>query len=126
MTVQFNHTIVRCRDQAKAAAFLSELLGLGAPGRFGPFHTVELSNGVSLDFLDEEGEIPREHYAFLVGEDEFDEIFGRIKQRGTPYWADPGKRRPDAINHNDGGRGVYFDHPEGHLLEIITRPYGSG
>jgi len=30
------------------------------------------------------------------------------------------------INHNDGGRGVYFQDPSGHYLEIITRPYGSG
>jgi hypothetical protein len=25
-----------------------------------------------------------------------------------------------------GGRGVYFEDPSGHMLEIITRPYGSG
>lgn len=24
------------------------------------------------------------------------------------------------------GRGLYFEDPNGHLLEIITRPYGSG
>ena len=126
MGIQFNHTIVRCRDQAKAAAFLSQVLGLGPPGQFGPFHTVELSNGVSLDFLNVSGEISREHYAFLVSEDEFDAIFRRIEERGLEYWADPGKSRPGTINHNDGGRGVYFEDPERHLLEIITRPYGSG
>ena len=126
MSIQFNHTIVRCRDQARAAAFLSQVLGLGPPGQFGPFHTVELSNGVSLDFLNVSGEISREHYAFLVSEDEFDAIFRRIDERGIEYWADPGKSRPGTINHNDGGRGVYFEDPERHLLEIITRPYGSG
>ena len=126
MSIQFNHTIVRCRDQARAAAFLSQVLGLGPPGQFGPFHTVELSNGVSLDFLNVSGEISREHYAFLVSEDEFDAIFRRIEERGLEYWADPGKSRPGTINHNDGGRGVYFEDPERHLLEIITRPYGSG
>ena len=52
--------------------------------------------------------------------------FGRIRDRGLTYWADPGKSRPEAINHNDGGRGLYFDDPDGHRLEIITRPYGSG
>jgi catechol 2,3-dioxygenase-like lactoylglutathione lyase family enzyme len=126
MSIHFNHTIVRCRDQARAAAFLSQVLGLGPPGQFGPFHTVELSNGVSLDFLNVSGEISREHYAFLVSEDEFDAIFRRIEERGIEYWADPVKSRPGTINHNDGGRGVYFEDPEGHLLEIITRPYGSG
>ena len=43
-----------------------------------------------------------------------------------PYWADPGKHRPDEFNTNDGGRGVYWEDPSGHFLEIITRPYGSG
>ena len=43
-----------------------------------------------------------------------------------PYWADPFKGLPEQINRHDGGRGVYFDDPDGHKLEIITRPYGSG
>jgi hypothetical protein len=33
----------------------------------------------------------------------------------------PGKE----LHNNDGGRGFYFDDPDGHLLEVITRPYGS-
>ena len=61
-----------------------------------------------------------------MSEDEFDEIFGRIRARGLDYWADPGQRQPGEINHDDGGRGVYFPDPDGHLLEILTRPYGSG
>ena len=125
MSVEFSHTIVWCRDPRNAADFLSEILGLGPARKFGPFLVVELSNGVSLDFLQKDGEVPYEHYAFLIGEQEFDEIFGRIRERKIPYWADPAKRRPGEINHDDGGRGVYFDHPEGYLLEIITRPYGS-
>ena len=128
MSVQFNHTIVWCRDQRRSASFLSGILGMGPPRQFGPFLAVELSNGVSLDFLElEEGrELPYEHYAFLIGEREFDEVFERIRQGGVPYWADPAKRQAGEINHNDGGRGVYFEHPEGHLLEVITRPYGGG
>jgi catechol 2,3-dioxygenase-like lactoylglutathione lyase family enzyme len=125
MSVQLNHTIVWCRDPRNAADFLGEILGLGPARKFGPFLVVELSNGVSLDFLQKDGEIPYEHYAFLIGEQEFDEIFARIRERKIPYWADPAKRRPGQINQDDGGRGVYFDHPEGYLLEIITRPYGS-
>jgi catechol 2,3-dioxygenase-like lactoylglutathione lyase family enzyme len=61
-----------------------------------------------------------------VSEEEFDHIFARIKGRSLPYWADPGRQRPGCINRNDGGRGVYWNDPDGHLLEIITRPYGSG
>lgn len=126
MGVELNHTIVSARDRHASAAFLAEVLGLGAPKPFGPFLVVELANGVSLDVADAEGEITPQHYAFLVSEAEFDGIFGRIQARDLPYWADPARRRPGEINHNDGGRGVYFPAPDGHLLEIITRPYGSG
>ncbi|MGQ0697198.1 MAG: VOC family protein [Panacagrimonas sp.] len=126
MSMQLNHTFVRCRDQRKSAAFLAEILGLPEPTRFGPFHVVQLDNGVSLDFLDLPGEIFPHHYAFLIGEDDFDRVFARIRNRGFAYWADPGKRQVGEINHHDGGRGLYFDDPDGHLLEVITRPYGSG
>jgi catechol 2,3-dioxygenase-like lactoylglutathione lyase family enzyme len=126
MTVQLNHTIVAARDKQRSATFLSEILGLPEATRFGPFLVVEVDNGASLDFHDTEGEITPQHYAFLIGEDDFDDIFGRIQDRGLEYWADPFKSRPGEINRNDGGRGVYFDDPDGHLLEVITRPYGSG
>jgi catechol 2,3-dioxygenase-like lactoylglutathione lyase family enzyme len=126
MTVQLNHTIVHAHDSRASASFLAEILGLPAPTRFGPFQVVELANGVSLDFIDDEGEIACQHYAFLISEAEFDQIFGRIRERGHAYWADPGRTRPGSINHGDGGRGVYFVDPDGHFLEIITRPYGSG
>src|ERR1700751_6478320 len=87
---------------------------------------VEADNAVSLDFAKSSGEIIAQHYAFLVGEDEFDAAFGRIRDRGLTYRADPGKSGPGAINHNDGGRGLYFDDSDGHRLEIITRPDGRG
>jgi len=124
MSVQLNHTIVGASDRWASAAFLAELLGRPEPTAFGPFAVVDLDNGVSLDFQDTEGVQPR-HYAFLVSEEEFDQIFGRIRARGLPFWADPGQRRPGEINTNDGGRGVYWCDPDGHFLEIITRPYGG-
>ena len=126
MPAQLNHTIVASRDKRESAMFLSEVLGLPAPEPYGPFLVVEAANGVSLDFADHDGDIPSQHYAFLVSEDEFDEIFGRIRERGLTYYADPGARRPGEINTHDGGRGVYWSDPSGHWLEIITRPYGSG
>jgi len=126
MSVQLNHTIVWCRDKRVSATFLADILGLPAPATFGPFLVVEAGNGVSLDFHDVDGEIASQHYAFLIGEDDFDVIFGRIRQRELDHWADPARSRPGEINHNDGGRGVYFADPDGHLLEVITRPYGSG
>jgi catechol 2,3-dioxygenase-like lactoylglutathione lyase family enzyme len=102
VSVQLNHTIVSCSDQQRSAAFLSEVLGLPPATRFGHFLVVEADNAVSLDFAEPGGEIVAQHYAFLVGEDEFDAAFGRIRDRGMTYWADPGKSRPGAINHNDG------------------------
>ena len=126
MPAQLNHTIVWVRDADRSAQFLSEMLGLPAPVRFGHFRVVETANEVSMDYAATTRDIAPQHYAFLISEEEFDEIFARIEERSLDYWADPGRRRAGAINHNDGGRGVYFPDPDGHLLEIITRPYGSG
>ncbi|WP_434592880.1 VOC family protein [Streptomyces sp. A5-4] len=127
MSIALNHTIVHARDNRVSADFLAHILGLEAGAQAGPFVPVELSNGVTLDF----GSIPPEsivtqHYAFLVSEEEFDGIFRRIKESGTEYFADPHRKQPGEINHNDGGRGVYFMDPAGHGMEAITRPYGSG
>lgn len=127
MSIELNHTIVHARDPHASATSLAEILGRPAPGRFGPFHTVALDNGVTLDFIEADATSTTvEHYAFLVSEVEFDAIFGRIQALALPYWADPGHRQPGRINHHDGGRGVYWNDPDGHYLEIITRPYGSG
>jgi catechol 2,3-dioxygenase-like lactoylglutathione lyase family enzyme len=126
MAVHLNHLIVMARSQAESAGFFTEILGLPEATRFGPFLVVQTANGVSLDFDEFDGEFPRGHYAFLISEAEFDEIFARIRARRLDYWADPGRSRPGEINHHDGGRGVYFPDPHGNLLEIITRPYGSG
>jgi catechol 2,3-dioxygenase-like lactoylglutathione lyase family enzyme len=126
MAVQLNHTIVSARDKRESATFLAEILGLHPPVPFGPFLVVQVDNEVTLDFVDESGPIHPQHYAFLVSEADFDEIFGRIRARGLPYWADPFRRQPGEINTHDGGRGVYWEDPNGHNLEIITRPYGSG
>jgi catechol 2,3-dioxygenase-like lactoylglutathione lyase family enzyme len=124
MPVQLNHTIVAARDKRTSASFLADLLGLDPPTAYGPFAVVELANDVSLDFVDDQQVHPR-HYAFLVTEDEFDAIFGRIRARELQYWADPFEQHPGEINTNDGGRGVYWHDPDGHVLEIITRPYGG-
>ncbi|GAA2061029.1 VOC family protein [Streptomyces albiaxialis] len=126
MAIELNHTIVHVRDKKASAEFLAGLLGLEVEPEFGPFRPVLTSNGVGLDFMDVEGEIVPQHYAFLVSEDEFDQVFGRIKDAGLTYYADPYRSKPGEINHNDGGRGVYWLDPDGHVLEIITRPYGSG
>jgi catechol 2,3-dioxygenase-like lactoylglutathione lyase family enzyme len=125
MTVKLNHTIVAARDHEKSALFLTEVLGIGAPVRLGPFAVVTVGDQLTLDFMKTEGDVTSQHYAFLVSETEFDEIFARIKARQLPYWADPSQSKPAEINRWDDGRGVYFEDPNGHLLEILTRSYGS-
>jgi catechol 2,3-dioxygenase-like lactoylglutathione lyase family enzyme len=125
MPVQLNHTIVHARDKHATARFLVEILGLPEAAPYGPFLEVKVANGVSLDVANDDGTPHPQHYAFLVSEEEFDEIHGRIQERGLPYWADPFHRQPGEINHEDGGRGLYWDDPDGHVLEILTVPYGG-
>ena len=125
MPVELNHTIVAATDRDATAKFLVDILGLAPAGTFGPFRVVEMANGVSLDVLGAAGPVHPQHYAFLVSEEEFDEIWARIRERGLTFWADPFHRRPGEINTGDGGRGLYWAAPDGHNLEIITRPYGG-
>lgn len=124
---ELNHTIVWCSDQSASAGYLTGILGLPPARRFAHFDVVDLGNGVSLDFADKrsEGPVSPQHYAFLVSEDEFDASFARIKANGQPYWADPARGRPGEINRHWGGKGVYFLDPDGHVLELITVPYGD-
>jgi len=120
--IQLNHTIVWSRDAARGAQFLADILGRPTPTRFGHFHVVELDNGVSLDFAEHESAITSQHYAFLISEPDFDAVLSRIRDRKLEYWADPARRHPNEINRRDGGRGVYFSDPDGHFLEVLTRP----
>jgi len=126
VNVQLNHTIVWCRDKQKSSAFLVDLLGLEKPVPFGAMLVVALGNQVSLDFYESEDKIAQQHYAFLMPDDEFDRVFARIEERGIRYWADPGKQRPMELYAHNGGRGLYFDDPDGHLLEVMTRVYDLG
>jgi catechol 2,3-dioxygenase-like lactoylglutathione lyase family enzyme len=123
-----NHHIVSARNKEATASYFAELLGFDEPVRLGEFAVLRVSDDTTLDFVDVDpgADIPQLHYAFLVTEREFDEILGRIERRSLSYWSDPLRRQPDEINEWDDGRGVYFDDPNGHLLEILTRPYGSG
>ena len=128
MSIKFNHTIIAAKDKTQSATWLTELFGLPEPQPFGRFLAVAVANDVSLDYaqVGDGDDIRPQHYAFLVSEDDFDSIYGKIRERGIEHWADPRRSRPGEINRNDGGRGVYFQDPAGHYLEILTRPYGSG
>ncbi len=125
--IQLNHTIVPARQGEASARWFTDLFGMPEPARFGQFWQVSTANGVDLDFdtYGDDGSFAAGHYAFLVSEYEFDEIFARVREREIDHWADPGRQRAGEINHRDGGRGVYFLSNDDHLLEIITRPYGG-
>jgi catechol 2,3-dioxygenase-like lactoylglutathione lyase family enzyme len=125
MAVKLNHTIVHARDKRESAVFYAEVFGFGALVAFGPFLDLETANEVTLAVLETDEKIDIQHYAFLVTDAEFDQIFERVKSRGLDYWADPAMRAKGEINRHFGGRGVYFQDPAGHLLEIITKPYGK-
>ena len=122
---ELNHLIVWSKDKHASAKFLGDMLGVPVGAEWGPFIPVKTSNGVTIDFVDGEKEVRMQHYAFLVDDQEFDASFARIKNAGVAFFADHDKSGPGEINHHWGGRGVYFEDPNGHLLELITKPYGN-
>ena len=128
MTIELNHTIVGARDAERSARWLTEMLGLPDPEPAGLFWQVAVANGVALDFasMPDGADVVPQHYAFLIGEADFDDVHGRLLRGEHDIWADPRQQHPGEINHHDGGRGVYFLSNDGHYLEVITRPYGSG
>ena len=125
MAVQLNHTIVAARDKHESAMFLTEILGLPAPEPFGHFLVVNVANAVSLDFADSDDNVTPQHYAFLISEEEFDQVYARVQQRGITFWPHPWRGDEGKINHNDGGRGFYFEDPSGHYLEVLTQEPAS-
>jgi extradiol dioxygenase family protein len=124
MPARLDHTIVHAKDALESATFLSEILDLPAPVRMGHFQAVATGNGVSLDFATSSDDILPQHYAFLITEDEFDEVYARVTERGLDIWADPRQQFPGQIN-SDHGRGFYFLDPSGHYLEVLTQTYTS-
>src|SRR3546814_19140103 len=122
MSVELNHTIVRCRDRERSAGFLADILGRPAPSAFGPFLVVELDNGVSLAFYAVEGEVAAQHYAFLIGEADFDAVFARLPARGLQHWSAPGHTQPGRIHPHPVAPGAYLYSPARHLLAQLPHP----
>jgi catechol 2,3-dioxygenase-like lactoylglutathione lyase family enzyme len=124
MPIRFNHTIIPARDKGRSASFFTDVFGLSAPQAWGPFLIVELADGVFVQFAEPGIDFPRHHYAFLVGDSDFDRLLVRLDELELEYWADP-RQSTLGINTNHGGRGVYFRDPSDHGLEAITRPYAA-
>ncbi len=125
MRIELNHTIVHARDRLASATFLAGILGRAVAPPWGPFLPIPLDNDVVLEFLQVDEPPAPQHYAFLVTDEVFDAAFARIQESGAPYWADPFHHHAGRINHDHGGRGVYFDDPDGHSMELMTAPYGT-
>ena len=123
MAVELNHTIIRAKDKFASAKFLAYILGVEAGPQWARFVPVKVG-ATTLDFADSD-QPGQQHFAFLIGEDEFDAAFGRIRTAGVTYYADHDRSGKGEINHYYGGRGVYFDTPDGNLFELITQPYGA-
>ena len=120
MTIELNHTIVPARDKVASAKFFARILGLPfEESEVGHFAPVRVNDSLTLDFADS-NKRESHHYAFKVSEEEFDMIFARIRAEGIAYGSGPYAVDDMKINHRDGGRGVYFRHPNGHVLELLT------
>jgi catechol 2,3-dioxygenase-like lactoylglutathione lyase family enzyme len=124
MAVQLDHFIVPSRNRVAAAKLLGELLGVSwAESGVGPFSPVYLNDGLTLDFDQTDDPFPISHYAFLVGQDEFDSILGRIKAAGIEYRSTPQGPADMRVNTDHGGSIVYWNEPDGHYWEILTVSY---
>lgn len=129
MTITLNHTIIPARDKKASATFLARILGLSVGEPMGPFVPIKVGDSLTLDFADADfadrgvATITPHHYAFQVDEREFDQIFERIVAAGLDFYAEPHEpHRYGEINTRRGGRAVYFDDPNGHIMEVLTAP----
>ena len=121
MTIRLDHTIVPAKDKVASAEFFADIFGLTVKPGQGYFAQVQVNESLTLDFADEP-EPRSHHYAFHISEAEFEAIFGRVKAKGIPYGSGPFNRTDGRIYTLRGGRGFYFDDPNGHVLEVMTVP----
>jgi catechol 2,3-dioxygenase-like lactoylglutathione lyase family enzyme len=121
MAIRLDHTIVSAKDKVASAAFFAEIFGLTVKPNVDHFAQVQINESLTFDFADEP-DVQGQHYAFHVSDAEFDAIYGRVKERGLPYGSGPFSHTDGKINHRRGGRGFYFEDPNGHLLEVMTVP----
>jgi hypothetical protein len=125
VSVLINHAILAASDKLASARLFCDLFDLAAPEEAGPFAVVRLSNGELVQFATSPGgEISPIHLAFLVDDPTFDHLVRRLEALEVEHWADPRRSQP-GINHNHGGRGVYFLDRSGNYLEAITAPYAD-
>ena len=124
MSVELDHVIVSARDQRVSARRLADLLGVRwAESGAGPFSPVYLNDGLTLDFIDDAGPFPVQHFCFRVGDAEFDAILARIRSAGIAYRSNVHGAVDRQVNHQFGGVNVYWNEPDGHQWEMLTVSY---
>ena len=125
MPIVLDHTIVPARDKLASAKFFAEIFGLKVKLGEGYFAQVQVNDSLTFDFADET-KPQSHHYAFHISNAEFEEIYERVKAKGLPYGSGPYNHTDCKIYTRRGGRGFYFEDPNGHLLEVMTvRETGS-
>ena len=122
MEITLNHTIVASKDNIESARFYERIFGFEFIKEWGHFAVVKVNSTLTLDF-DTQENFSKSHYAFKVSDQQFDEIFERVKADNISFGSGPRSSDDGKINNNYGGRGVYFKDPNEHLLEIITTDY---
>ncbi len=120
MTITLNHTIVPARDKAAAAKFFADIFGLKR-GRSNYFAPVRINKSLTLLF-DDDSKFESHHLAFHVSDREFDAILRRVKAAKIAFGSAPWSLDDGKLNDWNGGRGVYFRDPDGHVLELMTVP----
>lgn len=125
MPIFLDHTIVPAKDKLASAKFFAEIFGLTVKPGDGYFAQVQVNDSLTFDFADEE-EPQSHHYAFHISDAEFEAIYERVKAKGLTYGSGPYNHTDGKIYTRRGGRGFYFEDPNGHLLEVMTvRETGS-
>ncbi len=121
MPIVLDHTIVPAKDKVASAKFFAEIFGLTVKPGAGHFAQVQVNESLTFDFADE-SEPQGHHYAFHISEAEFEAIYGRVNAKGLPYGSAPYNHADGQVYTRRGGRGFYFEDPNGHLLEVMTVP----
>lgn len=121
MTIRLDHTIVPAKDKVSSAKFFAEIFGLTVKPVQGHFAQVQVNESLTFDFADNQ-QPQHHHYAFHISDADFEAIFGRVKAKGLPYGSGPYNHTDGQIYTRRGGRGFYFEDPNGHLLEVMTVP----
>lgn len=124
MRIELDHFIVPTRNKSASAKLLGDLLGVPwGEAEIGPFFAVYLNDGLTLDFIDTDEQFPVHHYCFRVGQDEFESMLARIKAAGIAFRSSVRGPIDRRISTQFGGRGLYWNEPDGHQWEILTVSY---